>query len=168
MFRVLLQNAIVKKEVSMKRRTAWLFALVILLSLSACKGKSGGTASPVNITVSPTPYSPHISENAADVSGEYADKLSSYAWLDTNDFYYYSFAKDGTFQHFSDKSLTEAIGSGKWQMKRDEQGYLTLHMEVDGGESFDLYDLDLYDESIYAHSLTETSYIWLLCNPKEE
>ena len=53
------------------------------------------------------------------------------------------------------------------QMQKDAEGYLTLHMEVDGGEPFDLYELELYDQSIFAHSLTETAYIWLLCDSEE-
>ena len=52
-------------------------------------------------------------------------------------------------------------------MQKDAEGYLTLHMEVDGGEPFDLYELELYDQSIFAHSLTETAYIWLLCDSEE-
>ncbi len=150
----------------MKRRTAWLFALILVLCLSACKGKNGDPSSPGNLTT-PTPYAPHSNGEMTDVSAEYAEKLCSYPWLDTDDFSYCRFSEDGTYQRFSDKDLTEAVGSGKWQMKKDTKGYLTLHMEVDGGEAFDLYDLELCDESIYAHSLTETSYIWLLCNPEE-
>jgi hypothetical protein len=80
---------------------------------------------------------------------------------------YYRFSDDGTYQHFDDKELTNVIDSGKWQMQKDAEGYLTLHMEVDGGEPFDLYELELYDQSIFAHSLTETAYIWLLCDSEE-
>ncbi len=169
MFRVLKQTAIVKKEVSMKRKTAWLFALILILALTAChkNSHSNQPATPGNL-VTPTPYSPQVSEDAADVSGEYAAQLCSYPWLDTNDWSYYRFSQDGTYQHFGDKDLKDNIGSGKWQMKKDAQGYMMLHMEVDGGAPFDLLDLDLYDESIYAHSLTETSYIWLLCTPEAE
>ena len=166
MSRVLKEDTIVKKEVSMKRRTAWLFALILVLCLTACKGK--GTVTPGNLNQnSPTPYAPHISTQTTDVSGEYAEKLSSYPWLDTYDMKYYRFSDDGTYQHFDDKGLTNVIDSGKWQMQKDAEGYLTLHMEVDGGEPFDLYDLELYDQSIFAHSLTETAYIWLLCDSEE-
>ncbi len=166
MFRLLKQDAIVKKEVSMKRRTAWLFALILVLSLTACKGK-GGRATPGNL-ITPTPYAPHVSADAADVSGEYAERLSSYPWMETYDMTYYCFTAEGAFQHFSDKELTKLINSGKWQMKKDADGYMLLHMDVDGGESFDLYDLELYDQSIFAHSLTETAYMWLLCDSAEE
>ena len=151
----------------MKRRTAWLFALILILALTACHKKGGGSATPGNL-VTPTPYSPQISNDAADVSGEYAAQLCSYPWLDTNDWSYYRFSQDGSYQHFADKNLTDSVGSGKWQMKKDAKGNMALHMEVDGGEPFDLFDLDLYDESIFAHSLTETSYIWLLCTPETE
>jgi hypothetical protein len=150
----------------MRRTTAWLFALILILCLTACKEKSSEKATPGNLAT-PTPYSPHIAAETTDVSSEYAEKLCSYPWFDTNDWSYYQFSTDGTYQRFGDEELKETVGSGHWQMKKDGKGYLALHMEVDGGEAFDLYDLDLYDESIYAHSLTETSYIWLLCNPKE-
>ena len=166
MFRVLLQNAIVKKEVSMKRRTAWLFTLILILSLTACHKKGGSPATSGNL-VTPTPYSPHISTETTDVSGEYAEKLSSYPWLDTYDMKYFRFSPDGTYEHFDDKDLTQVIDGGKWQMQKDTEGYLTLHMEVSGGEPFDLYELELYDQSIFAHSLTETAYIWLLCDSEE-
>ena len=167
MSRILKQDAIVKKEVSMKRRTAWLFALILILSLTACKGKTG-TVTPGNLTAaSPTPYSPHISEDADDVSAEYAQQLCSYPWMETYDMTFYRFSADGTYQHFDDKELTKAIDGGTWQMKKDASGYLLLHIEADGGESFDLYDLELYEQSIYAHSLTETAYMWLLCDSEE-
>ncbi len=161
---LLKQDAIVKKEVTMRRITAWLFALILILCLTACKKR--GSSSPGNLTP-PTPYAPHVSTETVDVSEEYAERLCTYPWLDTYDMKYYSFSKDGTYQRFGDKELTEVIGSGKWKMLKDAENYLTLHMEVDGGEAFDLYELDLYEESIYAHSLTTTSYIWLLCNPQE-
>ena len=166
MSRLLKQDAIVKKEVSMKRKTAWLFALILVLSLTACKGRNG-RATPGNL-VTPTPYTPHISSETTDVSEEYAARLSSYPWMETYDMTYYCFSADGAFQHFGDKELTEIINSGTWQMKKDANGYMLLHMEVEGGESFDLYDLELYDQSIFAHSLTETAYMWLLCDTEEE
>ena len=146
----------------MKRRTAWLFALILVLSLTACK-KSGGQATPGNL-VTPTPYSPHISGETTDVSGEYAAQLSSYPWMETYDMTYYRFSADGSFEHFADKDLTELIENGKWQMTKDAEGYLLLHMEVNGGEPFDLYDLELYEQSIFAHSLSTTAYMWLLCD----
>lgn len=151
----------------MKRRTAWLFALIFFVSLAGCKGKSGGTSTPGNLTVSPTPYSPHISGETTDVSADYSQKLCSYPWMETYDMTFYRFSADGSFEHFSDKDLTDPINAGQWQMWKDAQGYLLLHMEVDGGAPFDLYDLELYDQSIFAHSLTETAYMWLLCDSEE-
>ena len=163
MSRLFEEDTIVKKEVDMKRRTAWLFALFLVLCLCACN-KYGRSTTPGNLIVTPTPYSPHISEETADVSGEYAERLSSYPWMETYDMTYYRFTAEGTFEHFKDKELTEVLETGKWQMKKDANGYLLLHMEVDEGEPFDLYDLELYDQSIFAHSLTETAYMWLLCD----
>jgi hypothetical protein len=165
MSRLLEEDTIVKKEVSMKRRTAWLFALILILSLTACKKR--GTVTPGNL-VTPTPYTPHISAETVDVSGEYAERLCSYPWMETYDMSFYCFSADGSYQHFGDKDLTETLDSGKWQMKKDANGYLALHIEVDGGEPFDLYDLELYEQSIFAHSLTETAYMWLLCDTVEE
>ncbi len=169
MSRLLKRDAIVKKEVNMRRVTAWLFALVFIICLTACKEKSGDTnvTTPGNL-ITPAPYTPRVSAENTDVSAEYADQLSSYPWLETYDWTYYVFHKDGTYQHMKDKDLTEEIDSGSWQMRKDAHGYMLLHMEVKGGEAFDLYDLELYEESLFAHSLTETSYIWLLCTPTEE
>ena len=166
MSRLLEEDTNVKKEEVMKRRTALLFAMLLVLSLTACKKKTGDTPTPGNL-VTPTPYSPRISADTTDVSEEYAERLSSYPWLETYDMTFYRFSADGSFQHYGDKELTEFINNGTWQMKRDEKGYLLLHMEVDGGESFDLYDLELYDQSIFAHSLSETAYMWLLCDSQE-
>ena len=166
MSRIFEENWIVKKEVNMKRRTAWLIALVLVISLTACNKRNSGHTTPGNL-VTPTPYSPHVSSENTDISSDYAERLSSYPWMETYDMTYYRFSDDGSFEHFQDRDLTDKIGNGHWQMKQDANGYLLLHMEVDGGESFDLYDLELYEESIFAHSLTETAYMWLLCNPKE-
>ena len=167
MFRLLEQDIIVKKEVNMRRITALLFALVLLLSLAACKGKKGeGQTTPGNLST-PQPYFPHISTETNDVSSEYSEKLCRYPWLDTYDMKYYRFSSDGTYQHLGNKELTEVLDSGKWKMLKDAEGYLTLHVEVEGGEAFDMYEIEVYDENIFAHSLTETDYIWVLYDSKE-
>jgi len=147
--------------------TAWLLALMMIICLAACTDKDKDQATPGNIST-PKPSTPHISTNTTDVSADYSDRLCSYPWLDTYDMYYYRFSPDGTYEHLGDKDLTEVIGNGKWTMLTDAEGYLTLHMEPDGGDAFDLYELELYEQSIYAHSLTETDYIWLLCDTEDE
>ena len=57
----------------MKRRTAWLFALVLVLSLTACNKRNSGHTTPGNL-VTPTPYSPHISSENTDVSSGKLDR----------------------------------------------------------------------------------------------
>jgi hypothetical protein len=116
----------------MRRTTAWLFALILILCLTACKQKSSEKATPGNLAT-PTPYSPRIAAETTDVSGEYAERLCSYPWMETYDMTYYCFYADGSYRHFNDQDLTETIDSGKWQMKRDANVYMALHMEVDGG-----------------------------------
>ena len=168
MFRLFERNVIVKKEVNMRRITALLFALVFILSFAACKGKNGGgQTTPGNISVTPQPYFPHISTETTDVSGEFTGKLCRYPWLDTYDMKYYRFYEDGTYQHMGNKEMTEVLDTGTWKMLRDTEGYLTLHVEAEGGESFDMYEIELYDENIFAHSLTETDYIWVLYDSVE-
>ena len=151
----------------MRKITAVLLALILILCLSACKGKSGtGKATPGDL-ITPTPYVPHISNDAVDVSSEYEDKLCSYPWLDTFDMTYYSLSADGTYQQFIDKGLTETIGSGSWQIVKDDEGYLELHIKNQSGETYDLYELEMYEKSIYAHNAEGTAYIWLLGDPVE-
>jgi hypothetical protein len=153
----------------MRRITALLFALVFVLSLTACKGKNQeGQTTPGNLsTATPKPSFPHISTETVDVSGEFTGKLCRYPWLDTYDMNYYRFFEDGTYQHLGNKEMTDVLDTGTWKMLKDAEGYLTLHVEVEGGESFDMYEIELYDENIFAHSLTETDYIWVLYDSAE-
>jgi len=167
MSRLFKDDLIVKKEYGMRRLTAWLLALMMLFCLAACTEKDNGQATPGNIST-PKPSAPHVSTETSDVSADYSDRLCSYPWLDTYDMCYYRFSPDGTYEHLEDKELTKVIGSGKWSMLSDAEGFLTLRMEPAEGEAFELYELELYEQSIYAHSLTETDYIWLLCDTAEE
>ena len=151
----------------MRRLIVWLMVPVLLLCLAACSGRNN-SATPGNISkATDSPYVPPKNENAADVSGDYRKELCTYPWLDTYSMDYYQLAEDGTFVHYEDEKLTEPIGDGSWVLLKNEAGQLTLHMEVSGGEAFDLYELELYDQSIYARGLDDYVYIWLLAGPEE-
>ncbi|MBR2716224.1 MAG: hypothetical protein IKP17_00420 [Oscillospiraceae bacterium] len=151
----------------MKRAAVWLTVIVSVLCLAACTKRGSGVTTPGNFDT-PTPYVPHMSADAADAGAEYAGQLCAYAWLDTYDMSYYLLAEDGSYRHFKDAALEESLGTGTWQLLKDSQGYMTLHMAPEGGKAFDLYDMELYDESIYARGLEDYAYIWLLCNPATE
>ena len=151
----------------MRRLIVWLMVPVLLLCLAACTGRSN-SATPGNISkATNSPYVPPKNENAADVSGDYRKELCSYPWLDTFSMNYYQLAEDGTFVQYEDEKLTEPIGNGSWALLKNEAGQLTLHMEVSGGEAFDLFELELYDQSIFARGLDDYSFIWLLAGPEE-
>ncbi|MBR4702820.1 MAG: hypothetical protein IKO91_03155 [Oscillospiraceae bacterium] len=151
----------------MRRLIVWLVAPVLLLCLTACSDRSNAVT-PGNIsTATKMPYVPPNNENADDVSGEYRKELCTYPWLDTDSMEYYQLAEDGTFVHYEDEALTDPVGDGSWKLLKNTEGKLTLHMEVSGGKAFDLYDLELYDQSIYARGLDDYAYIWLLAGPEE-
>ena len=150
----------------MRRVTAGLLALILILCLTACKGKNGGTASPVDL-VSPTPHMTHVGTDTVEAGNEYRDKLCSYPWLDTYDMTYYRFSNDGSYQHFIDKALTESIDSGTWTLLKDAENYLELHLTGQDGATYDLFELELYDQSFYAHSREGSAYIWLMGDSAE-
>lgn len=153
----------------MRKVTAWLMVLILALGLTACKRKpvGTGTATPGNIATQSPKQTPHISTETEDVSGEYADRLCAYPWMDTYDMKYYRLSENGTFEHLADEELTEIVGTGTWKLLRDAEGYLTLHMEEAGGKTFDMYELELYEQSIYALGLDDFIFIWLLCDEME-
>ncbi len=150
----------------MRRFTVWLLVPVVLLCLTACSGRSGSTT-PGNISkATDEPYAPPANDHASDVSGEYLKALCTYPWLDTFSMEYYQLAEDGSYARYEDEELTTQNGSGSWKLLKNEAGQLTLHMEVSGGQAFDLYELELYDQSIYARGFDDFIYIWLLAEPE--
>ncbi len=151
----------------MRRLIAWLTVPILLLCLTACSGRSG-SVTPGNISdATREPYEPPTNENAADVSGDYRKALCSYPWLDTYSMEYYLFAEDGSYTHYEDEELKTQNGSGSWKILKNEAGQLTLHVEVTGGQPFDIYELELYEESIYGRGLDDFIFIWLLAEPEE-
>lgn len=151
----------------MKKTLVWLLVLVTVLGLAACSKKSN-SATPGDISApSPTPFELHISEDGEDVSGEYSQRLCSYPWLDTYDMEYYVLSEDGSYLHYRDEQLTEEAGSGSWKLLRDDEGYLSLHLDAAEGDDIRMYELELYDQSIYAFGADEFVFIWLLCDDAE-
>ena len=152
----------------MKKVIVWLMVPVALLCLTACSGRSNDSATPGNISkATKEPYVPPANENAADVSADYRKELCTYPWLDTYSMEYYRLEENGSFTHFRDKALTERVEDGQWQLLKNAAGQFTLHMAVSGGEAFDLYELELYEQSIFARGLDDSTYIWLLAEPEE-
>ena len=151
----------------MKKAAAWLLVTILLLTLSGCRGSRVNKVTTPGDLDMPTPYVPHVSTEKEDVSEEYTDQLCTYAWLDTYNMDYYLLSGDGSYRRMKDAELKEQIGGGTWKLLRDTEGYLTLHMEPDGGTAFDLYEMELYEQSIYARGMDDSVYIWLLCEPEE-
>ncbi len=149
----------------MRRVTVWLMLLLGLLCLAGCARRSG-SVTPADLATA-TPYVPPTMEAADDVSGDYLSQLCSYPWLDTYTMQYYVLSEDGTFSYYQDEDLTTRLSEGNWKLLKNSAGQLDLHMEVSGSEAFDLYELELYEQSIYAKGPGDFSYIWLLCDPEE-
>ena len=154
-FRLYKKNALVKKEAIMRKAAAWLIVAILLLTLTGCKDSRVNKVTTPGSLATPTPYTPHVSTEAEDVSAEYADRLCAYAWMDTYDMNYYLLSSEGTYRHLRDAELSDLIGTGKWQLLKDAEGYMTLHMAPDGGSAFDLYELELYEQSIYARGMDD-------------
>ena len=151
----------------MRRAAAWLIVMILLIALPGCKSsRVSKVTTPGNLDT-PTPYVPHVSTDTEDVSAAYTDRLCAYAWMNTYDMDYYLLSADGSYRHLKDAELTEQIGAGTWKLLRDAEGYLTLHMAPENGAAFDLYELELYEQSLYARGLDEFVYIWLLCEPED-
>lgn len=151
----------------MRKPAAWLIVMILLLTLSGCKGSRVSKVTTPGDLVTPTPYLPHVSAEAEDVSAEYADRLCAYAWMDTYDMDYYLLSSDHSYRHLRDEELKEQIDAGTWKLLRDTEGYLTLHMAPEAGDAFDLLEMELYEQSIFAHGLDGFVYIWLLCDPED-
>ncbi len=150
----------------MKKIAIWLALAALVLCVGGCNKRSGSPVTPGDLATQ-TPYVPPVGTDASDAGEEYRERLCTYAWLDTFDMTFFLLSEDGSYGHYRDKELTDAIDSGSWQILKDGEGHLTLHMAPADGDAFDLYELDLYEESIYARGL-EHAYIWLLCDPVEE
>ena len=151
----------------MRKAAAWLIVMILLFTLTGCKSSRVSKVTTAGDLAVPTPYVPHVSAETEDVSAEYADRLCAYAWLNTYDMDYYLLSKDGSYRHLKDAELQEQINGGSWKLLRDAEGYLTLHMAPQGAAAFDLYEMELYEQSIYARGLDDFVYIWLLCEPED-
>ena len=144
----------------MKKIVAACMTAVLLLLLMAC-AKNGSSASPGNLA--PTPHIPHTSTGEKDVSGEYTDFLCTYPWLETDSMHCYCLQEDGRYQLMNNNRLTDQIGQGSWKLTRDEQNSLTLYLtDGDSGAAVTMYELELYDASIYAFGADGSGYIWLM------
>lgn len=156
-----------KKGTFMKRFISLMLIIGLLVCLSACGGRhSGGTATPGNL-ITPTPQPIHTGGAFTDVSESYLKRLCSFAWLDTMDMNYIKLDEDGTFFEAEDEELEQRIadGDGSWSLKKNDEGFLSLWLEWNDGASSVLYDLELYDQSIYAYGEDGTVYLWLMCGP---
>ena len=151
----------------MRKAAAWLIVMTLLLTLAGCKSSRVSKVTTAGDLAVPAPYVPHVSAETEDVSAEYADRLCAYAWLNTYDMDYYLLSADGSYRHFQDAELEKQINTGSWKLLRDAEGYLTLHMAPSGAAAFDLYELELYEQSIYARGMDDFAYIWLLCEPED-
>lgn len=149
----------------MRKTTAEIVAAVLLLGLMAgcARGTGTGSASPGNI-VTPPPLVIHDSTQRTDVSAEYQVRLTAYPWMDVLTMDYYSLQEDGSMTrfHVDEAGQRETVGEGAWTMFRDAEGYLTLRIEEDGAEPFEMYNLEYYDTgSIYAVAPGDVTYMWL-------
>ena len=153
----------------MKRFISLLLLVGVLFCFAACGKQNGfsGTTTPGNLTVTVTPYPIHKGGTLTDVSDSYLKRMCSFAWLDTTDMSYIKLEEDGTFFTTEDEELEKRIdgGAGTWRMQKNEEGYLSLWLEKSGGAASVMYDMELYDQSIYAYGDDGTVYLWLMCGP---
>lgn len=143
-----------------------LFAIIgILVCLSACNKPNGNAATPGNLTTNP-PHVLHTDTSGKDVSADYLKRLCTYAWLDTTDMTFIKLAEDGTFFCAEDEELEKTTGEGTWKMLQDSEGYLSLRIQKDSGSAYTMYEVELYDQSLYAYGENDFLYLWLLCDPE--
>ena len=152
----------------MKRFISLLLIVGLLVCLAACgKRDFTGTSTPGDMTVTLTPHPIHSSGELTDVSESYLKRLCTYAWLDTSDMSYIKLEEDGSCFTAEDEELEKRIegGSGTWAMRKNAEGYLSLRIDRADGTSYVMYDMELYDQSIYAYGEDGTVYLWLMCSP---
>jgi len=160
-------DVFVKKEADMKKAILRLLIVALAFVLAAC-ARNAGSATPGNISApSATPFQVHVSDDGKDVSASYSPHFSSHPWLDTYYMEYYVFSDDGSYRHYADEALAEELGGGSWRVLEDDEGYLSLHLDASEGEDIHMYQLEVYDESIYAFGLDDFIFIWLLCDDAE-
>ena len=149
----------------MKKYLSILAILIVLACLAGCKRGGGNSATPGNLTTDP-PHILHTDGNVTDVSADYHKRLCTYAWLDTTDMSFIKLSEDGTFFCYEDEELETTIGEGSWTMFKDSDGYLSLRIEKNAEAPNTLYDVELYDQSLYGYGEDGFGYIWLLCDPE--
>ena len=150
----------------MRKVIIGLMLLVLLLGMAGCGSRSVGSTPGDIAAPTKTPYAPPA-DLGSDVSADYRKELCSYPWLDTYTMQYYQLSEDGTFAHYQDEKLSVLLEDGTWQLLKNGEGQLTLHMAVSDGGSFDLFELELYEQSIFARGLDDYIFIWLLAGPEE-
>lgn len=152
----------------MKRFIFFLIIFGLLFTLAACgERNTGSTATPGDLFTTPTPHPIHTGGTLTDVSGSYVKRMCTYAWLDTMDMSYIKLDENGTFFTAEDEELEQPVegGTGKWSMQKNEEGFLSLWLEREEGAAYVMYDMELYDQSIYAYGDDGTVYLWLMCSP---
>ena len=137
-----------------------LFFLILAALLVSC-GPNAGSASPGNLV--PTPLrTPHVSTGEVDVSSDYHIRLCTDLWLDTNTLHCCCLNTDGTYTWMQSKKEPEQIASGHWRLTKDSKKFLTLYLKDDAaGEEQVLYELELYEASIYAIDSEGNGIVWL-------
>lgn len=153
----------------MKRFISLLLMIGLLFCLAAC-GKQGGfngTATPGDLVIAVTPYPIHTDGELTDVSESYLKRFCTFAWLDTTDMSYIKLEEDRSFFTAKDEELEQRIdgGTGTWSLRKDGEGYLSLTLDHNDGTVNVMYDIELYDQSIYAYGEDGTVYLWLMCSP---
>ena len=144
-----------------------LFILLMATLLISC-GPNSGSSSPGNLVPTQQP-TPHLSTGEVDVSSDYALRLCTDYWLDTNTVHCCSLNEDGTYIWMRSKKDTEQIASGHWRLTKDDQKFLTLYLKDDvSGEEQVLHELELYESSIYAVDSDGNGIVWLITEKEGE
>ena len=149
----------------MKKLITILAIFGILICLAGCKEGGGNAATPGDL-VTNSPHVLHTDGDTTDVSADYFKRLCTYAWLDTTDMSYIKLAEDGTFFCAAEEDLEEHSAEGTWTMRKDAEGHLSLRIEKASEAPYTLYDVELYDQSLFGYGEDGFNFIWLLCDPE--
>lgn len=148
--------------------TSALLVLILAAILTAC-GSKNGSSTPGNLAV-PTPRpTPHPITGEVDVSSDYHIRLCTDLWLDTNTLHCCRLNEDGTYSWLQSKTDSTQIESGHWRLTKDDQKYLTLYLKDDvSGKEQILYELELYEQSIYYIDAEGNGIVWLVTDKEEQ
>lgn len=141
----------------MKKNIMPALAAAALICLFAGCGTRNNIASPGSLVI---PSRSPIAEETMPTEEEVREAICNVTWLDTDSFDEYTLSEDGSLSVTREKNGKTECGA--WQLVTDKAGALSLKLSFEASAGITLYQLELYETSIFAVDEAGEAYIWLL------